>query len=95
MIERGHKLLINTLSKMINGGFRNWVDNLPAILQTDRFIIRRSIGHIPFYLLYGREPVLPIKLNVPIWRIFFRTRFMTRLSFLLCAQDRFNAGIRI
>jgi hypothetical protein len=33
--------------------------------------VRRSIRHIPFYFLYSREPVLPIELDVPIWRIFF------------------------
>jgi hypothetical protein len=70
MIERGHKLFINALSKMTNKGLRNWVNNLLTILWANRFIVRRSIRHTPFYLLYDREPVLPIKLEVPIWRIF-------------------------
>jgi hypothetical protein len=70
MIERGYKLLINALSKMTNGGLGNWVNNLLAVLWADRFIVRRSIGHIPFYLFYGREPVLFIKFEVPTWRIF-------------------------
>jgi hypothetical protein len=70
MIEKGYKSLVNTLSKMINGGFGNWVDNLPIVLWADYFIIRRSIRHTPFYFLCSREPVLPIKLEVPTWRIF-------------------------
>jgi hypothetical protein len=70
MIERGYKLFINALSKMINGGLGNWVNNLSAVLWADRFIVRRLIGYIPFYLFCGREPVLVIKFNIPIWRIF-------------------------
>jgi hypothetical protein len=70
MIERDHKLLINALSKMTNGELGNWVGNLPAILWVNRSTVRRSIGHTPFYLFCGREPVLPIELEVPIWRIF-------------------------
>jgi hypothetical protein len=70
MIERDYKLLINTLSKMTNRGLGNWVDNLLIILWADRFTIRRSTRHIPFYLFYNRKPILPIKLKIPIWRIF-------------------------
>jgi hypothetical protein len=70
MIERGHKSFINALSKMTNGGLGNWVNNLFIILWADRFTVRRSTEHTPFYLFCDREPVLPIKLEIPIWRIF-------------------------
>ena len=32
MIERGHKPIVNALSKMTDGGSTNWVRNLPAVL---------------------------------------------------------------
>jgi hypothetical protein len=70
MIERDYKLFINALSKITNGELKNWIDNLLAILWADRSIIRRSTGHIPFYLFYSREPILLIKFKIPIWRIF-------------------------
>jgi hypothetical protein len=70
MIERGYKSFINALSKMTNERLKNWVNNLFAVLWADRFIIKRSIRHIPFYLFYDKESVLFIKLKVPIWRIF-------------------------
>jgi hypothetical protein len=70
MIERGYKLLINALSKMTNGGLRNWINNLFAVLWADRFIVRRSIRYTSFYLFCDREPVLPIEFEIPIWRIF-------------------------
>jgi hypothetical protein len=70
MIERGYKLFVDALFKMTNGGFGNWVDNLFVVLWVDRFTVRRSTGHIPFYLFCGREFVLFIEFEVPIWRIF-------------------------
>jgi hypothetical protein len=70
MIERDHKSLVNALSKIINGGLGNWINNLSAILWADRSTVRRSTRYTPFYFLCGREPVLPIKLEVPTWRIF-------------------------
>jgi hypothetical protein len=65
MIERGYKLFIDALFKITNGGLGNWIDNLSAVLWADRFTVRRSTRYIPFYLLYGREPILPIKFKVP------------------------------
>jgi hypothetical protein len=70
MIERDYKLLINALSKIINKEFGNWINNLPTVLWTNRFTVRRSTGYTPFYLFYGREPILLIKFKIPIWRIF-------------------------
>jgi hypothetical protein len=70
MIERDYKLFINALSKITNKGLRNWINNLPAILWANRFTIRRSTRHIPFYFLYNKEPILSIKFKIPTWRIF-------------------------
>jgi hypothetical protein len=83
MIERGYKLLINALFKIINKGFGNWVNNLFAVLWADRFTVRRSTRHIPFYFFCGREPVLPIKLEIPIWRIFFWDEVYDTAEFLV------------
>ena len=69
MIERDYKSIIDALSKMTAEELGNWVDNLPAVLWADRSTVRRFIGYISFYLLCGREPVLPIELNIPTWRI--------------------------
>ena len=35
MIERGHKPIVDALSKMSDGGSTNWVQNLPAVLWAD------------------------------------------------------------
>ncbi len=44
--------------------------NLFIIFQTDRSIVIRKIGRISFYFNYGQKSVLPIELDIPIWRIF-------------------------
>ena len=43
--------------------------NLPAVLWADRSTVRTSTGLTPYYICCGNEPVLPIELEVPTWRI--------------------------
>ena len=69
MIERGHKPIVDALSKMSDGGSTNWVQNLPAVLWADRSTVRTSTGLTPYYICCGSEPVLPIELEIPTWRI--------------------------
>lgn len=69
MIERGHKPIVDALSKISTGGSTNWVRNLPAVLQADRSTVRTSTGLTPYYIYCGSEPVLPIELEVPTQQI--------------------------
>jgi hypothetical protein len=69
MIERGHRPLSDALSKMSDGGLGSWVDNLHAVLWADRSTVKSTTGLTPFYLQCGSEPVLPIELEIPTWRI--------------------------
>ena len=69
MIERGHRPVVQALSKMTNGGMGKWVDNLPTVLWANRTTVRASTGNTPFYLNSGNEAVLPIELEIPTWRI--------------------------
>jgi hypothetical protein len=69
MIERGHKSIIDALAKMTKGGIDKWVRNLHTVLWVDKIIIRKSTGYTPFYLNISMEAILPIKLNIPIWKI--------------------------
>ncbi len=69
MIETGHKPIVNALSKMSDGGSTRWVRNLPAVLWADRSTLRTSSGLTPYYITFGNEPVFPIELEIPTWRI--------------------------
>ncbi len=69
IIERGHKLILHALSKILDGGSTNWVQNLPAVLCADQSTVRALTGLTPYYLNYGNEPVFLIELGVPTWQI--------------------------
>ncbi len=71
MIERGHKPIVDALSKMSDGGCKNWVQNLPSVLWVDRSTVRTSTGLDPYYINCGSEPVLPIELEISTGRILF------------------------
>ena len=64
MIERGHKPITDALAKMTDGGFGNWVRDLPAVLFAERTSVHRPTGKTPFWVVYGREAVLPIELKL-------------------------------
>jgi hypothetical protein len=70
IIERDYLPIINIFAKMIDGGKGNWVQNLYAVLWADRTTVRKSTGYIFFYFNVGSEPILPIELDIPIWKIF-------------------------
>jgi hypothetical protein len=70
MIEKGHYQIENALAKTCaDSGIDNWVFHLRSVLWSDRITARTSTGYSPFYLDRGREPCLPIELEVPTWRI--------------------------
>ncbi len=48
MMERGHKPIVDALSKMSDRGSTNWVRNLPAVLWADQSTVRTSNGLTPY-----------------------------------------------
>jgi hypothetical protein len=69
MIEREHKSLIDSLSKIINEDLKNWVQNLTAVNWVNRITVRASIDYISFYSNCEHETVMLIELNISTWRI--------------------------
>ncbi len=69
MIERGHKPMVDVLLNMSARGSTNWVRNLPAVLWADRSTVRTFTGLTPYFISCESEPVLPMELEVPTWRI--------------------------
>jgi hypothetical protein len=64
MIEREHKSLIDSLSKMINEDLKKWVQNLTAVNWINRTIVWASIDYTSFYLNCENEIVMLIELNI-------------------------------
>src|SRR5271156_2276166 len=69
MVERGHKPITDALAKLMDGGLGNWVKNLSSVLFADRTSIHQPTGKTPFWVVYGREAVLPVELKFRTWRI--------------------------
>ena len=70
MIERGHRPIADSLSKLCHGPpRRGWVSLLSVVLWADRTTIRASTGMTPYEFQYGSKPVLPIELRYPTWSI--------------------------
>ncbi len=74
IIERGHRPLKDTLSKLGN----DQVDNLLVILFVERTTVYRPTGYTPFYMVYRQEPILPIKSRFLIQRTLFIEEIIDR-----------------
>lgn len=68
IVENGHYSLTMSVAKMCFPG-EKWLRYLPSALFADRVTHRRSHGMSPFFLLYGFEPILPMELEYPTWRL--------------------------
>ena len=69
LVERGHGPVVNALSKYTSEEPANWPRYLSLALWADRITIRRSTGYSAFELLYGRDCLLPVDLDVLSWRM--------------------------
>lgn len=54
MIERGHKPIVDALSKISAGGSTNWVRNLPAVLWVDQSTVHINRPYSILHLLWER-----------------------------------------
>jgi len=69
MIERGHKAIIEGLAKLTGGGLKGWTRRFHSVLLSVRTTVHTPTGVTPFYLLYGREVILPLETRYPTWRL--------------------------
>ena len=82
-IERGHQAFIAALKTLTDGGKLGWVDFIPWVLFADRTTIHGPTGYTPFYMVYGREAVLPIETKYPTWRTLGWDKVLDRETLLL------------
>jgi hypothetical protein len=58
-IERLHKTMSQGLSKYVNSSGTDWYTLIPFYMMAYRETPHGTHGFSPFYLLHGREMVLP------------------------------------
>ena len=66
-VERFHRFLKNALSLITKPDQTNWDEMLDCCLFAHRITVNRTINETPFFLLYGRDAILPNDLifNLP------------------------------
>ena len=87
-VERWNQTLQNSLRKRINQQQNNWDEFLDEILFAYRTSIQDSSKYSPFYLMYGREPRLPIDLeNLQMTSTENSTTFEDNLNLVLNSRE--------
>lgn len=61
LVERFNGTLTTMLSMYVSGHQRDWDTYLPYVMFAYRTSIHESTQETPFFLMHGREPVLPIE----------------------------------
>ena len=60
LVERFNRTLTDMLAKKVEKNGRDWDKHLPYVLYAYRANRQESTQESPFYLLYGRDPQLPV-----------------------------------
>ena len=63
LVERFNSFISQSLSMYISANQKDWDEFLPSILFAYHTLLQATTGDSPFYLLYGREPRLPLDVN--------------------------------
>ena len=90
MVERGHRPIVDALSKMTGGTQKNWTKHLPGVLWADRTTVRASTGMSPFRIMYGYEAVLPVELTEPTWAVLKWSSVRDRADLLALRARQFE-----
>ena len=64
LVERFNGTLAETLSMFVSSNQKDWDEHLPQVLFAYRVSPNATTGESPFYLLYGREPRLPMDVSL-------------------------------
>ena len=61
-VKSSTKTLINMLATLDTAKKQNWKSYIAPIVHSYNCMRQTTTGHSPFYLMFGREPRLPIDL---------------------------------
>ena len=64
LVERFNSTLCQSLSMYVAKDQKDWDEFIPLILFAHRTSVLEAIGDSPFYVLYGREPRLPLDVKL-------------------------------
>ena len=64
LVERLNGILLHSLSKYVSSDQKHWDEHLHSVLSAYRVSPSEVIGDSAFFLLYGREPRLPMDVSL-------------------------------
>lgn len=64
LVERLNGTLVQSLSQYVSSDQKDWDEHLPSVLLVYRVSPSEVTGDSPFFLLYGREPRLPMDVSL-------------------------------
>ncbi|MCO5576775.1 hypothetical protein L7F22_030595 [Adiantum nelumboides] len=92
MNERFNGELIRMLTKMTQSNVKTWDLELPCALWAYRTTIKTGTGFSPFHLVFGKEALLPIEVEIPALKMMLKLEeanhdaLKERLLYLQCLQ---------
>jgi hypothetical protein len=77
-----NKIIGSLLTRLVNENLTNWDEHLHMILYVYHTTFKLTMGHIPFQLVYGLYPLIPMEYLLPMsnshhGRNFFPTHILT------------------
>ena len=94
--ERVNRTMLAMLSKYLDESHTEWDRHLPLLVLAYRAQVHRSIGYSPFFMMFGREPRLPVdaEIDAPSSA---KSRTVSAYVDELCAgmRDVYREAIRI
>lgn len=67
VVERSHQTLVNSILRLCGTNSKDWPKYVHAALLAMRCTTNRMTGYSPYFMLYGKHPILAFELNDPSW----------------------------
>ena len=58
VVEHGHRVYIESIWHVLQGQMQDWPHVLQLAVWADQITAKRTTGHLPYFLLYGQQPLL-------------------------------------
>ena len=74
LVKAFNKTIIKLLKKFVSLNKRDWNEKLSECLWAYRITVSTPTGNTPFFLIYGRETVIPLEIQMPSLRVTLITK---------------------
>lgn len=88
IVEAANKNIKRIVHKMVKT-YKNWHVMLPFALHGYITSVHTSIGETPYSLVYEKEVVLPIEVEIPSWRVIMEAG-LNEDEWMQCIYDHLN-----